>query len=65
MNTIIIQPKNRSELLLISSLLKKMNINSKVLSDEQKEDFGMVHFLKQADRSKKVSKASVMNKLKS
>jgi hypothetical protein len=35
-----------------------------VLTDEEKEDIGMAALLKEADRSKKVSKTAILQKLK-
>ena len=56
-------PKNQKELQLIQELLKKMNINNKVLSIEDKEDIGMGILMKDVDRNKKVSRNSIMKKL--
>jgi hypothetical protein len=63
MNTIIVQPKTKAEMQLVSEMLKKMRIASKVLSDEEREDMGLGILMKQANRSEKVSKSKVMAKL--
>jgi len=48
---------------LVSEVLKKMRIASKVLSEEEQEDIGLVMLIKQADRSEKISRSKVMAKL--
>jgi hypothetical protein len=65
MEAIIAKPKNNSEFKLLMELLKKMGISSKVLTEEEKEDFGLLKLMQEADRTKKVSKNAVMAKLKS
>jgi hypothetical protein len=49
----------------IYELLKKLAIPSKVLSDEEKEDLGLSILMREADRTKKVSREIIMRKLKS
>jgi len=63
MNTIIVQPKTKEEMQLVSDLLKKMRISSKVLTEEEQEDIGLVMLMKQADRSEKVPRNIIMEKL--
>jgi hypothetical protein len=63
METIIVNAKNKAELKLISDMLKKMRIGMKVLTAEEREDLGLVKFMKEADRSKTVSRDKVMEKL--
>jgi len=38
-------------------------INKKKLSDEEKEDLGMIHFMKQVNRSENVTREEVMLEL--
>ena len=64
MNSVLITPKSQTELKFISDLLKKMQIESKILTDKQKEDMGMAFLMNQADRNKKVSRATIMKELK-
>jgi hypothetical protein len=64
MNSIIVTPKNSKEFYLIQELLDTMNIANKVLTLEQKEDFGLLLLMNKSDRNKKVSRATVMKKLK-
>lgn len=59
----VIKLKDEAELLLLSGMLKKMRIQSKVLTDEELEDFGMGELMLKVNRSEKVSREQVMNKL--
>jgi hypothetical protein len=64
MKTLVIQLKDDAEMQLISGLLKKMRIQSKILTTEDMEDIGMGEMMLKVDRSEKVSRELVMNKLK-
>jgi hypothetical protein len=63
MDSLVITPKTESEFKFISDLLKKIRIKARILSDEEKEDIGLLKAMKEADRSKKVSEEQVMKKL--
>jgi len=63
METIIINAKNKKESSFIAELLKKLNIEIKVLTEEEKEEIGLIKLMKQADRTQKVSREKVMAKL--
>lgn len=63
MKSIIITPKNHAELKLLTQLLNKMNIASAVLSEEEKENMGMAILMKKADRTKTISRKTIMKKL--
>jgi hypothetical protein len=65
MESIVISPKTKDEAKIITDLLEKMNISSKVITDEEKEDLGLLMMMKEADRSEKVSREEVMKKLNS
>jgi hypothetical protein len=65
MKSIIISPKNLSEMRFIYELLRKLAIPSKVLSEEEKEDLGLSILMREADRTKKVKRETIMMKLKS
>lgn len=65
MKSIVITPKDASELKFVSELLKKLGISSKVISEEDKEDIGMSILMNEVDRNNKVSREEIMNKLKS
>jgi hypothetical protein len=53
MESIVISPKTKDEAKIITDLLEKMNISSKVITDEEKEDLGLLMMMKEADRSEK------------
>lgn len=63
MSSIVIRPKNPEELKFISQLLKKLGVQSKVLSEEELEDIGLSILLKEVDRKETVSEKTVLNKL--
>jgi hypothetical protein len=63
MNTLVVQTKDKYELKLVTDLLRKMHINSKVLKSEDLEDMGLAKLMKQADRKQTVSREDVMGKL--
>ncbi len=63
MASLLVATKDRSELKLIQSMLNKMRVPSKVLSESEKEDFALGYMMSQADRGKKVSRESIMKKL--
>ncbi len=56
MQTILIETKDATEYSLITSLLKKMKIRVKVfnLSDEEKEDLGLLMMMQEVDWSETV-----------
>ena len=62
MQSVVITPKNPNELKFLSNLLHKLGITSQILSSEEMEDIGMSMLLKKVDRSKKVSKGSIIKK---
>ncbi len=64
MTSIVITPKNKSELELISNLLKKLRIDASYLSDELKVDLGLKILMREVDRTKTATKVSIMKRLK-
>ncbi|GAB1370916.1 hypothetical protein MASR1M45_09780 [Candidatus Kapaibacterium sp.] len=64
MDTILVSPKDSQEFKLISELFSKMKIKTKVLSSEEKEDLYFGELMKEADRTQKVSKETIMTKLR-
>lgn len=64
MTSILITPKNNKEFSLINQVLKKMNVSTKILSDEDKEDIGLGLLMSKVDKAKKVSRDVIMKKLK-
>ncbi|RZK15917.1 MAG: hypothetical protein EOO56_21735 [Hymenobacter sp.] len=63
MTSLLISPASSAELKLVTALLKKMNIATKTLSDEEKEDLGLGMLLREAADAPKASRAAVMRKL--
>ncbi|MCK6640959.1 MAG: hypothetical protein L6Q81_12830 [Bacteroidia bacterium] len=63
MKAMVIAPKNQSEFKFINNLLKKLGISSATMTEEELEDIGLSKLLKAVDKSKKVSKKSIMQKL--
>jgi len=63
MQTLIVKPKNKEEFQLLTDLLKKMRIQSRTLSIEEQEDFGLVQLMKEADRTQQVTEEEIMSKL--
>jgi len=59
----IITPKNKEELDLIKEILRRMNIASAILTDEEKEELGLIEMMKNVDRNEKVSRETVMKSL--
>jgi hypothetical protein len=63
METLIVTVKDKHEMQLVSDVLKKMRINAKQLTKEEREDLGLSKLMKQANRSEKVSREQVMKSL--
>ncbi len=65
MSSIVVHPKNKKELEFITQLLKEHGIESKVLSEEDKEDIGLSVLMKEAeDTTERVTEDEVRYKLK-
>jgi hypothetical protein len=65
MKALVITPKDAAELKFLSELLKKMGIASAEMPEDELEDLGLSQMMRTVDRSKKVSKATIVDKLKS
>ena len=64
MKSLVITPKDIKELNFVSELLQKMGISSKVLSEEEKEDAGLLVMMQEADKNDTVSRQEIISKLK-
>lgn len=64
MSSIVVSPKSPEELQFLSELLKKLGVDSKVISDEETEDLGLSILMKETNRSEVVSEEEIMAKLK-
>jgi hypothetical protein len=63
MDSILVNPKDEKELQLLSELFSKMKIQSKILTNEEKEDIIFADMMRDVDRNEKVSREEVMGKL--
>lgn len=65
MKALLVKSRSQTEMKFISDLLKKLGVSARVLDTEEIEDYGMSALMKEVDRNKKVSRETVMRKLKS
>jgi hypothetical protein len=65
MKALVVTPRNDDEFKFVSRLLKKMGINSSAVTQADLEDIGLSKLMRGIDKTKKVSRASVMKKLSS
>ena len=65
MESIVISPKTKDEAKLITALLERMRISSKIITDEEKEDLGLLMMMKEVDRNDIVSREEIMKTLNS
>ncbi len=63
MEALLVSIKDKTELKLVSDLLRKMQIEMQLLTEDQIEDMGLIKLMKQVDRTQKVSREQVMAKL--
>jgi ribosomal 50S subunit-associated protein YjgA (DUF615 family) len=64
MKAMVITPKSQTEFKFINDLLKKLGISSATMTEEEIEDIGLSKMMKDVDKTKRVSKESVMRKLR-
>jgi intein/homing endonuclease len=64
MKALVVKTKDRSEMKFISELLKKLGVQSTIMEIEEVEDQALSILMKKADRSNKVSRETIMKKLK-
>ncbi|HQW27054.1 MAG TPA: hypothetical protein PLV75_13885 [Saprospiraceae bacterium] len=64
MKALVVKAKNQTELKFLADLLKKLGIESTQMEIEEVEDQVMSILMKKADRTKKVSRETIMKKLK-
>lgn len=63
MKAMVITPKNQTEFKFLYDLLKKLGVAPETMTEEQLEDIGLSKMMKAADKSKKVSRETIMKKL--
>jgi len=59
----VLTPKNQIEFQFVYDLLKKLGMTPTVMSEEELEDVGFSKLMKAADKTKKVSRETIMAKL--
>lgn len=64
MKAMVITPKSQTEFKFINDLLKKLGVASATMTEEELEDIGLSKMLKAVDKTKKVSKGTILQKLK-
>lgn len=63
MKGLVIKAKSQSEFKFVSDLLKKLGISSATMSEAELEDLGLAKLMKSVNKSKKVSRDTIMSKL--
>jgi len=63
MKAIVVTPKSDNEFKFVADLLKKLGIGTSTLTKSEIEDIGMLRLMKNADKSKRVSRTEIMKKL--
>ena len=63
MDTLLISSDNKSDIELLRKLVKKMGLHSRLLSETEKEDYGLLIAMLEADRSDHADTNMVMEKL--
>jgi len=63
MKSLVITPRTQEEFKLINSLLKQLGITPSKISVEEMEDLTIAKLMHKVDRTKKVSKAEIFQKL--
>jgi len=64
MKGLVVTTKSNNEYVFLTGLLKKLGFALKQMSAEELEDFGLLVMMEEADRSKKLSKETIMRKLR-
>jgi hypothetical protein len=63
MDTILVSSDNKGDTDLLLKLLKKMGLKPKLLSETEKEDYGLMAAMLEADRNEIVNESVIINKL--
>jgi hypothetical protein len=62
---LVVKPKDEAEVKFLSSLLEKLGVQSTLVDEDLIEDLGMSLLLKDVDKTKKISRESILKKLRS
>jgi hypothetical protein len=63
METALLKSKSKADLVLLLKLAAKLNIEGKLLSEDELEDAGMHHAIKKGRTGKYIDKDKFINKL--
>jgi hypothetical protein len=63
MKAIILESNNSSDIKLLVELAKKLNISTKILSSEEKEDIALANAMLQEESGKYLTEEELLNKL--
>jgi hypothetical protein len=64
METAVLQSKSKSDLKLIAEIARKFGIVIKILTEEEKEEMGLLHAMKQGRTGKYVDTDTFVKKLR-
>jgi len=64
MEALVLKSETKSELKIIADLAKKLGIRARYLTEEEKEDIGMVNAIKQGDVGRYVDTDDFIKKLR-
>jgi len=64
MNSLLITPENPADLKLLRELLRRFNVETREITEEEREDLGLSRLMQAAVNSPVVSRASIMKKLR-
>lgn len=64
MQTLVLNGDSASDIKLIAEIAKKMGLKAKILSEEEKEDIGMLNAIKKGRTKKYVDPESFISKLR-
>ncbi len=64
MQTLVLNGDSASDIKLIAEIAKKMGLKAKILSEEEKEDIGMLNAIKKGRTKKYVDSESFISKLR-
>lgn len=63
MESVIINPRKKSDLKLLVELARKMGCSSRIIEDEEKEELGLLKAMEEGKKTRIVSRSLVMKKL--
>lgn len=64
MQTLVLNGDSASDIKLIAEIAKKMGLKAKILSEEEKEDIGMLNAIKKGRTKKYIDSESFISKLR-